>query len=67
MKQSLFLSYYLRLSLIDIFLLHISSHSEICYFTSFTFSDQHVTSCEVSVDDLTDGEKKRPSEITCGY
>ena len=51
--------YYLCLSLVDIFLLHISSHSEICYFTSFTFSDQHVTSREVSVDDLTDGERKK--------
>ena len=59
--------FYLCLPLIDIFFLHISSHSEICYFTSFIFSDQHVTSCEVSVDDLTKRRKNRPSKIICGY
>ena len=53
----------LSLSLIDIFRLHLSSHSEICYFTRFISFDQLVTSCEVSVDYLTGRRKNRPSEI----
>ena len=43
---------YLSLSFINIFLLHISGHSEVCHFTSFLLSNQHITSRKVSVNDL---------------
>ena len=47
--------YNLCFSFINIFLLHISGHPKICYFTCFILSYQHITGCKVSVDDL---EKK---------
>ena len=43
---------YLCLSFINVFLLHISSHSKVCHFTRFSFSDQNITSCQVTVDNL---------------
>ena len=45
-------SIYLCLSFIYIFLLHISSNSKVCHFTRFFLSNQHITSCEVMVNDL---------------
>ena len=43
---------YLSLSFINIFLLHISGHSEVCHFTRFLLSNQHITGRKVSVNDL---------------
>ena len=44
--------YNLCFPFINIFLLHISGHPKICYFTCFILPYQHITGCKVSVDDL---------------
>ena len=44
--------YYLCFSFINIFLLNISGHSKVRHLALFVFSNQHVTGCKVSVDDL---------------
>ena len=44
--------YNLCFAFINIFLLHISGHPKICYFTCFILPYQHITGSKVSVDDL---------------
>ena len=43
---------YLCLSFINVLLLDIPGHSKVSHFTRFPFSNQHVTSCKISVNDL---------------
>ena len=45
-------STYHCLFFINVFLMHISSHSKVSYFTSFLFSNQHITSCKVTMNNL---------------
>ena len=39
--------------LVDAFLVHVSGHSKVGYFTSFLFANQDVASRKVAVNDLT--------------
>ena len=47
---------YLCLFFINVVLLNISSHSKVCHFTRFSFTNQHITSCKVSVYNLLQTE-----------
>ena len=51
----------LCLSFVNVVLLNIPSHSRVCHFTSFSFTNQHITSCQVSVDNL---KRKVTSDIS---
>ena len=42
----------LCLPFVNVFLLNISSHSKVCHFTLFSLADQHISSCQVSVNNL---------------
>ena len=59
--------HYLCLSFVDVFLLHISGHSKICYFTGFSFSKQNITCSKVPVNDLKWRSWLRQRYIGKGY
>ena len=50
--MSLHLVSCLCFSFVNVVLLNISSHSKVCHFTGFSFTNQHISSCQVTVDDL---------------
>ena len=48
----------LRLPLVDILLMHIPRHTKVCYFAILSLTNQHISSSQVTMDDLVKKEKK---------
>ena len=46
------MSSYPGFSFVNIVLLHISGHSKVRHFARFLLSNQHITSCKISMNDL---------------
>ena len=44
---------YLCLLFVYILKMNVPGHSKVCYFANFSFSDQHITSSKITVNDLT--------------
>ena len=47
----------LRLLLVDILLVHIPRHTKVCYFAGLSLTNQHISSSQVTMNDLVQGRK----------